>query len=67
MVLALELAQSLHVGHRRPAVLTSPFEEGRLADPMLPQEIRHRHAALGVLEDCDDLGLNFDFRMTAPD
>jgi hypothetical protein len=35
---------------------------------VLPQEIRHRDAALGVLEDRDDLvSLNFDFRMTAPD
>jgi hypothetical protein len=35
---------------------------------MLPQQVRHRHAAPGIFKDSNDLGsLNFDLRMTAPD
>src|SRR5262245_4249000 len=56
-VLSLELAQALHVRDRRATVLASPLEERRLADPVLPCEIRDRDAALCVLEHRDDLRL----------
>jgi hypothetical protein len=46
-----------HVGHRGGPVLAPPFQERGLADAVLPKQIRHRHAALRVLQDADNLGL----------
>lgn len=43
-------------------------KERGLADPMLQQQVRHRHATLGTLQYRDDLDLaEFRLRTTAPD
>ena len=56
-VFSLELPQLSHIRHRRAPVLAPPLEECRLADAVRPSQVRHGHAALGIPQDANDLGL----------
>ena len=56
-VFSLELPQLSHIRPRRAPVLAPPLEECRLADAVRPSQVRHGHAALGISQDANDLGL----------
>src|SRR6185503_11503779 len=56
-VLGLQLPQPLQLVDRRPGVLRSPMEVGRLADVVLPQDLGDRDPRLPLLQDADDLAL----------
>ncbi len=48
-VLVLELLQPPHLGRQQAVVLSLPIEVGRLADPGLAADIRHRYAVGALL------------------
>src|SRR5579863_74545 len=54
-VLRLELLHPLQLRDAHTAVLRSPVEVGRTADPMLPRQLAQRDASFPFLQDRNDL------------